>query len=255
MSWLDEDWSNRHPVAVNHSTGTSSYYAEIAIDPTFTDFWASVDSSGDDIRVTEADGRTLVPYEVIDWNYAAKTATVLYGSVNTTTGRQSSVNFLYWGNASATNAESTIAPLAPGVAKQAYILYVALSPLTPVFRSPALIGSRPSGFYTMVIGWEGWIAFDVTDSLFSLTTPHEGHTRLEEVQAITVQTTESGSNYAGGYDANNTAITETNNAVLIWMWVKGGSSGTSYVDRVTIETTKGRSFVYSAVRTAYTPEE
>ena len=59
MGWLD-GWGKRIPIAVDNSTPSALNDVSVPIPEDWDDFWDTIDSSGFEIRVTEADGITAV---------------------------------------------------------------------------------------------------------------------------------------------------------------------------------------------------
>jgi hypothetical protein len=65
MSWYDEDYQKRAAITVHEGTATATADVDITIPSDWDDFWDAIDSSGNELRITYADGYTLVPgYDV-----------------------------------------------------------------------------------------------------------------------------------------------------------------------------------------------
>lgn len=79
--WLT-GWSYRKPVNIESDAATlTDYQVKLDLqgnDPTAVDYldFSKVKSDGSDIRFTESDKTTLIPYYLESWNASAKTATV-----------------------------------------------------------------------------------------------------------------------------------------------------------------------------------
>lgn len=67
-SWFNTEWSHRMAFDIVNPGGVtlSDYQVEVTLDPGF-DF-AAADPTGSDIRFTMADGMTLLPYWIEEWN-------------------------------------------------------------------------------------------------------------------------------------------------------------------------------------------
>tara|TARA_Y100000401_G_scaffold117444_1_gene126275 strand:+ start:377 stop:1207 length:831 start_codon:yes stop_codon:yes gene_type:complete len=108
MAWFDETWPYRQPLTFANHGGVSAPEGQITIPAAFGAFWEQVQSDFKDVRITAADGVTL-----LDWAFhggtpsqANRTATIqidqtnhdvatLYGNA----AASASVGaFLYWGN-------------------------------------------------------------------------------------------------------------------------------------------------------------
>lgn len=108
MAWFDDSWPYRQPLTFANHGGVSAPEGQITIPAAFGAFWEQVQSDFKDVRITAADGVTL-----LDWAFhggtpsqANRTATIqidqtdhdvatLYGNA----AASASVGaFLYWGN-------------------------------------------------------------------------------------------------------------------------------------------------------------
>ena len=112
MAWLGADWLYRQPLTIANNTegnlsGVNAPEGVIVIPSTMGRFWENVASNFNDVRITAADGRTLLDWafdgtpslsnrtmtiQLDDTNHNVST---LYGSnaANASVGA-----FLYWGN-------------------------------------------------------------------------------------------------------------------------------------------------------------
>lgn len=66
MSWLDANYRKRVAITVYNPLGAASGDVNVSIPKTFSAFWDVIDSSCDSIRVTAADGYTVLNYAVDD---------------------------------------------------------------------------------------------------------------------------------------------------------------------------------------------
>lgn len=64
MSHLHADWRRRAAISVPNTAGSGTIDVDITIPPDWDAFWSRIDASGNELRVTSADGRTLVTYDV-----------------------------------------------------------------------------------------------------------------------------------------------------------------------------------------------
>ena len=121
MAWLDENWLYRTPLTFANHSGVNAPEGQITIPKSMGKFWSNVLSSFNDVRITAADGVTL-----LDWAFhggtpsqANRTCTIqiddtdhnvasLYGNA---VASASVGAFLYWGNSTnglASNANNSI---------------------------------------------------------------------------------------------------------------------------------------------------
>lgn len=66
MSWYDEDYRRRKALTIVNTAGGATIDANATIPQDWDDFWALIDSSGNGVRVTLADGFTLLTYDIDD---------------------------------------------------------------------------------------------------------------------------------------------------------------------------------------------
>ena len=110
MGWYHSDWLYRAPLTFANPSGVNEPEGQVTIPPAMGKFWSQVQSDFSDIRITAADGVTLLKWAFDGSNSAAnKVATIqidetghnvasLYGN----TAATASVGaFIYWGNDSA----------------------------------------------------------------------------------------------------------------------------------------------------------
>ncbi len=111
-SWYDNDFSGRLPLdivpsKVGGSTGPLTnfpVYVNLADLP--SEFWSNVQSDGDDIRVTQSDGETETPLEVVNIDTASSTGE-LHFLANRLSITSTSTFYLYFANPTATGYAST----------------------------------------------------------------------------------------------------------------------------------------------------
>lgn len=105
-------WLQRHPVAVDAVTGTSSGTVDVtfAIPAAWDDFWDNVQSTanGYDIIVTGPDGRTILSFDLSGFSHTNRTCTVrIDGLVLAGTGKMEMV-WLYWNSAQASSLGAVV---------------------------------------------------------------------------------------------------------------------------------------------------
>lgn len=103
-SWLDPSWVYRVPVTVTNVNGSSlpQFQVQITLDSSF-DF-PNASPSGSDVRVTDSDGLTLLPFWIQAWSPQQATATV-WARVPNVPANGTTI-FLYYGNPAATSTSS-----------------------------------------------------------------------------------------------------------------------------------------------------
>ena len=107
-NWYDSAWSSRAPITIPAASISATLtdfplYIDLAHMP--AEFFDEVRSDGADIRVTSANGTTLLAWELVELNVASSTGELHFKapSLSHTTD---TTFFIYWGNASAVDAQS-----------------------------------------------------------------------------------------------------------------------------------------------------
>lgn len=238
MAWYDADWESRFPVLGKDATGSED--TRITIYPAMSDFWANVDSSGDDIRVTDGGGVDLVDYELTTWSYAAKTAVVDLDAINS----DYSVFWFYYNSAGASAASTTLAD-AIGGAGQADD---ETDPLVAATRRVVLVTARApntsaiTDIFVKTSTERIMIWWDITDQLARRSVEVEGSNFLEEPSTLSYQVTTGGTPQAP-MDGEPTIIQTDRGRGRIYVGtpVQAGSDGTDYTVELVINTVLGGS--------------
>ena len=111
MGWYDGDWTYRAKITSQNGkvTGTQSnfpVYVSLAEFGTGHGIWSNVDSAGADIRITQSDGETLVPREIVAIDTTAKTGEVHF-EANSLSSSSDTDFYVYYGNGSATEPSAS----------------------------------------------------------------------------------------------------------------------------------------------------
>ena len=138
-SWYSSNYSYRVPIVVDGSGAASGTMdAAVTIPPTFARFWATVQSTGYDVRFTAADGITELAYNRASWTYASKAGVFNVDAITHPVTNTMTVIWMYWGYASATDGSTS--PTISG----ALTGYISLlrGPLAPLLGfGPVPVGS------------------------------------------------------------------------------------------------------------------
>ena len=108
-------WTHRFPVMVDNSAGsTGAIDITVTVPPALEAFWDAILSSGNDIRVTDANGSTLLTYQLAA-GFSATTRTCVIQVDNWTPPAASSmpVIWVYAGNADAASAAGSFTASGP----------------------------------------------------------------------------------------------------------------------------------------------
>ncbi len=98
--WFDLNWLYRRPVAVSNPAGTllTNYQVLVSLNNSF-DF-TKAKSDGSDIRVTDVDGITQIPFWIESWDAVAQQAKIWIKMPSIPVGGTTA--FMYYGNPAAT---------------------------------------------------------------------------------------------------------------------------------------------------------
>jgi predicted GH43/DUF377 family glycosyl hydrolase len=99
VEWYDPNWTYRRRIDVSNpgTEALSGYQVKIALDGTNFDFGRAL-SDGSDLRVTDWDGQTLLPFWVESWDATGETGTIWVKVPSLPL--DGAVVYLYYGNAS-----------------------------------------------------------------------------------------------------------------------------------------------------------
>ena len=235
MSWYSSSWAYRAPIAVDNRSGNTGgpYDVEFAVPPERGLFWDQVLSSGADIRVTRANGRTLVDHRLEAWTYASKNAVIQLDGAALTEQRWSQL-WLYWGNASASSAAASFTASSPVTGE----LYPGRPGRWRASGAPERAdAARPRANVGKKSSESGWLWFDFRPQLLE-GTPYEGKRIWEEIAALESWEVLNG---AGTPQASMVDLSKVR-MIDGWVgcWLKAGSSGTAYAGVCQVTTTQGR---------------
>ena len=114
MGWFDADFSRRFPVVLDGSAATAGTVdATISLPALPAEFWATIQSDADDVRVSDASGTVGIDYDLESLNTSAKTVTIELDSLTHHATNTITVVWVYFGDADATNLEDGITTSSP----------------------------------------------------------------------------------------------------------------------------------------------
>ena len=237
MAWLkltasDDPFRARFPVAVNASALGSSADKDVTfiVPPTLELFWASLGTDGFDLRVTDADGITVIQHKLTTsggqaFNHANRLCEVnVFGQSGSVAweAQQSSIAWLwvYVGDPDAGDAAvsaSASSPLTGALTAEAAADVVMVTDPTPDRARPDNRRAKSSGERRAF-----W--FDFSPGLRTAQRAFSDRLQLEEVNYVEVSTVSAGS----GASIEVEASTRFAGTALVRVVVAGGSDGTDY---------------------------
>lgn len=233
MSWYDQNYRYRIPIAMDNTAGGGGA-ADLSMSiPTDLDlFWDVVQSDGDDIRITGADGRTLATYDIESFSVANRTAIIEIDNYTCIAATMQQL-WLYWSYSSASNAESAVttsSPLSGYICQEVPTGYV-------VVVQPERQGSTsPRNRFQKGANEQITLWFDFRGMLHRRAKPSKGSLLLEEIDYVSLVQVEVGAAaQAAMVDATKTRFVDG----FVGMVVKAGTSGTNYTAICRVVTTGG----------------
>jgi hypothetical protein len=111
-SWYDSSWLYRKSITIDNTSGTSiltNYQVQITLNSSNFDFSKTL-SDGSDIRITDSDGITIIPYFIESYDSIGETATI-WVKVSSILSLSTKAIYIYYGNSSPTPFD--IPPIGP----------------------------------------------------------------------------------------------------------------------------------------------
>ena len=233
MAWLKSgsSWIYRHSMTIDNSAGAAGAIdATIDIPSDWDAFWTTVNSAGDDIRVADADGYTLLTYDLASWNSTTRVGTIELDNYSAPAGAMLQVH-LYWGNSGASAGLSAFAPAAAksGVIEVGTVVgpRIVTVPERPGEARPRVMLAKAS---TETI----WVTWDLSREMQRRLTPNAGSDLYEEIDYASVNVYLAGVDQTGMYTTTATRYLP-NHQVLTE--IKAGSDGSDYTIQLTVVTT------------------
>lgn len=236
MSWRSTNDKYRAALALDGTAvGAGSYDVQFAVPADWDQFWNNVQSTGKDVRVCTADGRTAVSKFYFDggtFDTTTRTCVIDIQAVSVAANVMTQL-WLYWGDSSLTIASSSFSPSSP---KSAYI-----DQEKPGERIVRVLPERPGDTrpVTKLVKTSTetvYVWFDLRAYLLQRSDKYNNRKLLEEISYVSYSCDLSGSAQAAMVDATKTRFSDGWVKVLL----KGGSSGSQYTINLSITTTEGR---------------
>lgn len=248
------NWKYRACITVDVGSATGSRDAQITIPPAWDHFWSTVRSAGEDIRVTAADGTTLVTFDLAG-GFSTTTRTGVIEIDNYTvpgTGSRVYTLWLYWGQADCTTGISGFVPASPDTG------YIELS--RPGGRTLVAAPERPGDTIARQRVSKGqgetvhvWI--NLSPLLGTRREPYGGNqtTKVgstidyEAVSTVTYDVQTGGASQAAMISVPATRVVEYEGELWARIQVAAGSDDVDYTLLVTVGTTLSQVLVPRAL--------
>lgn len=254
MSWYNSDWKRRAAILIDNHAGATPIDVTATIPTDWPAFWDTVLTTGNDIRVTAADGITLLPFDTDAFNATTKVGVIEidnYAVPSTAAGVQA---YVYWDHDTAPNGRTPFVPSSP---KEGYIeIGKPGSGSEPVIvAAPVQAGSdTPAAVIPKTPAEEIQVWFNLLPAMQKRRTPNQKSFLFEGVDTVTYQVLNSSSVAQAGMI--DTATVRTMHPGWVRVLVKAGADNTNYVLELSVGTTGLRTLRFYAtikVRTITPP--
>ena len=227
MSWYQlgaNPWNHRRVLTVDATTAGPGTTIDIThvLQPDDDEFWTNVQSAGQDIRVCDTDGRTLLTYDLDSFSTLTRSGTIEVDNWTFAAAKVCAL-YLYFGNSSASTAVSAFSPSSP---KTGYLEIG--RPTARIFRvRPERAGdTKARSQFVKGANESVYVDFDFSAVLERAMVPGRGRMVWEEIAYISSTTVEAaGVDQAAMHVAANDRIVDFGR---VRVWVTGGTSGTTY---------------------------
>lgn len=235
--WLKDSSNNRftyrRPIAIDNSGGASGAFGWSITLPKFDDlFWDNIRSSAEDLRITGADGQTIITFEAASFSTSTRTVTIEVASDTAEAGSAVLQRWMYWGNSTVASVST---PVTPG-AKTGYLDLGRPTERQIKVRPERAGVQRWQGRVAKSASEQVWVYFDLRDVLQTFVDDYGRKFHYEEIAYVTYEVLSGGAAQAAMVDATSVRFIDGWCRVL----VKAGTTGNDYTISLTVVTSLGR---------------
>jgi len=223
----------RRSISIDATASASALDVQITIPTALSEFWDAIDASGNELRVTDADGKTVLGYKltgaVSGFDRSTRDGIIQIDDYDPAAVCVGQV-WLYYG---ITGAASAAAVFVFSASRTGYLYPGA--PIGIVSAVPQRPGdTRPRDAVSKMVDEVTWVWFDFHDLLQQLTTPDGEQAQWEELDEVTYVIYLAGVAQAGMVTASSVRVI---GGRYIQVQVSGGATGSSYTLAVQATTT------------------
>ncbi len=240
MGWYNAAYLKRIAITVDNSAAASSVDVQAVI-PTDHELWDVIDETGLELRITSADGTTLLAYSVDDgaggtFSAAAKTGRIEIDAATVAATASMALAWLYYNTTSTQGTGAVVTTIASAVT--GYIERSGRPTSDVVIAGPKRPGATSSD---QAIGKsvleERLVSFDMSEWLQRSAVASEGHRKFEEVGYVEWAVyNAAAADQASMYDLTDVRFFEVGRRFYIRGNVKAGSDATAYTIAPTVYT-------------------
>jgi hypothetical protein len=223
----------RRSISLDSTAGAAAADAAFTIPPTLAEFWSEIDASGNELRVCDSDGYTLLTYQLAaGFNATTRTGTIQIDNIAASVAGVRQL-WLYYGMDGVSSGAGSFVYSASKSA-QVYMGAPLASP-PPIRWAPQRpADTTPRESRTKAVDEVIWLTFDFGDALQPLLGSGDNQTQFEELADITYAVTEAGVTQAGMISASSVRVIDGR---YVQVLVQGGTDGEDYTVSVLARTT------------------
>ena len=257
--WITPDssttrWLKRMPVSVDN-TAASSSPQDVNVDLAALGdyFWDAVDTDGDSIRVTRADGHTLEAFELVSWSKANRTGTLEVDGATLDGAAGFDKLWVYFESTNASIATGSTTVPAQTSPKTGHLVRrcEVRGPVIP-YRPQRRGASKPREVITKGPTEVLHLFWDFSAALVRFQRPQSGALVCEELAHASMAVLVSESDQTAIYTAADTRFI---GSAVVRTTIKAGAADTDYTPSLTVHTTEGRALNARALLKVQTVNE
>jgi hypothetical protein len=236
MGWLKSEWLRRVPVSLDNTAGGSTVDFDITIPKGLDAFWSVIDSAGAELRLTAADGETVLDYGIDNgsggaFNAAAVTARTGRLRTNNTTvpavANSTVLAWLYFNSSTAQGSSGGVT----GTGTIAGYIDTTIPKLHRFVHAPQIPAqTRPRSTIHKRVDEEIALFVSFMGSMGLKSLPGFSHARNEEPWYATPSVLDTaGAAQAGMIDATKNRFVDAGRGRIFYkMIVKAGTTANNY---------------------------
>lgn len=232
MSWARVGTTipgKRVSITLDSTAGSGSANYQVTIPANLSDFWDTIDASGNELRVTGPDGSTVLTYDLSGFSKTNRTCTIRIGSYDVGAAEMGQA-FLYYdisGASTGAGSPATASPRSGYIDVGDVIAPIKLRHQRPGDTKPADVVSKDSAS-------SDWVWVDVGHVLASLFLTSDARKDWEEISRVTYTVEASGAAVSSMISVTSMRII---NGRYIRMILKAGTTGVDNTLILTATTT------------------
>lgn len=244
MSWYNGSFNRRIPVTIDGSaTASGTHDFEVEIPADWDDFWDNIRSDGNDIVLTDADGKSILNFQFKSgFNLPNRSLTLQAENINLGVSNKMRIVQLYWDNSTQSSSLQTAITVSSVLAGYVYLG----GPSGFVVKDSGFrpIGTVPTAIFQKDPTDEIDIWFPVGTRLAKRRIEYNQRLDFKLVQRVSVEVKTSAK-------VNQPTMYATEEIRLINGWcrarIKAGSDSTDYSVRLGVVTTDAEVIVMSCL--------